>query len=152
MWQSRFLLPTSCTLSEHRSEFQNAEYTYNHLIIKVSLFYIIVNQFSFIYVFIITGQMNSKNRTSVINSILKNETLISKNETVRKFCVRIKNRLWKHTKRLPFLLQNSRISSSLWHFTKWQKCRKYWLQAFLRDKKWTQLRYALYQNCGSYLE
>lgn len=60
LWQSRFLLPTSCTLPEHRSEFQNAEYTYNHLIIKVSSFYIIVTQFSFIYVFILTRQMNQK--------------------------------------------------------------------------------------------
>ena len=49
MWQSRFLLPTSCTLSEHRSEFQNAEHTYNHLIIKISLFYTIVNQYSYIF-------------------------------------------------------------------------------------------------------
>ena len=60
LWQSRFLLPTSCTLSEHRYEFQNAEYTYNHLIIKVSLFYIIVNQFSLIYLFILTRRMNQK--------------------------------------------------------------------------------------------
>ena len=44
-----------------------------------------------------------------LKSEIKNETLISKNETVKEFCVRIKNRAKKHTQQLNIILQNSRI-------------------------------------------